>query len=710
MPKNASQSKNNIIIIGGFIIVLVLLASLVLVAITRIYNNENQVAEVSHELNDVAQAYVMRDAANNRALLLYRMAQIEDAILQDELYIDFTILASNFIVSFNNIKRSLHHQKDIELLAKTQKSIRRGGLIQVATANDIINGRIEKAQTTLASEVIPIQLDVSRKLTKLSEAFQNNADAELLAMSEQNEFSILVVSILGSIAFVLGIIITFYVTLRVTRSENAFVEQRLLADEANRAKSMFLATMSHEIRSPLAAIIGFSDTLRKSALSVDKTNASLESIHRNSKHLLHLINDILDITKIESGQFDIEIIKVSPFKVLEEAKHATWANINEKALRFKLSYAFPLPETIQTDPVRLKQILINLISNSIKFTKKGSINVNVSFSLKKQLMTFDVIDTGIGLTNEQQSKIFDSFTQADSSTTREYGGSGLGLNICTKLVNKLGGEIFVESTVGRGSKFSFTISSGLVIKDSLIFTLEDSVDDKDCHDMNAFEQLQGEVLLAEDTIDNQNLIEMYVTETGANITIVADGAQAVKMCESRQFDLILMDMQMPVLDGIEATKKIRYVDKKTPIVSLTANVLKSDYHRCLAAGANDFLSKPIDTRQFTEILQKYLEKSNSTATQVNQPVKLEHLTEKFLNDLPNRMKLIVDSKNQKNWQTVEHETHKLKGLGTTFGYPEITYMSAEINLCCRNTEFDNIVPLVEELNDFCVSVENKRNS
>ncbi len=710
MLKNTSQSKNNLTIIGGFIIVLVLLASLVLVAITRIYNNENQVTEVSHELNDVTQAFVMRDAANNRALLLYRMAQIEDAILQDELYADFTLLASNFIVSFNNIKRSLHHEKDIELLDETQKSIRRGGLVQIATANDIINGRIEKAQATLASEIIPIQLDVSRQLTELSEAFQDNADEELLAMSEQNKFSILVVSILGSIAFILGIIITYYVTVRVTRSENAFVEQRLIADEANRAKSMFLATMSHEIRSPLAAIIGFSDILRNSSLSADKSNSSLESIHRNSKHLLHLINDILDITKIESGQFDIEVIEVSPFKILEEAEQAVWANINEKSLNFKFSYAFPLPKTIQTDPIRLKQILINLISNSIKFTNKGSINVNVSFHSKNQLMMFDVIDTGIGLTSEQQSKIFESFTQADSSTTRKYGGSGLGLNICTKLVKKLGGEISVESTIGRGSKFSFTINSGLIAKDSLIYTLEDSATTTTSDINNTVEQLQGQVLLAEDTLDNQNLIEMYVTETGANITIVADGAQAVKMCESRQFDLILMDMQMPVLDGVEATKKIRYGDKKTPIVSLTANVLKSDYDRCFAAGANDFLSKPIDTKQFTEILQKYLKKSNQNTNQVIPAINLDKLTEKFLNDLPNRMKIIVDSKNQKNWQTVAEETHKLKGLGTSFGYPEITYMSAEINLCCRNVEYDGIESLIDELDDFCVSVESKRNA
>jgi len=712
MTRNSVKSKNKLTIIGGFLIVLYLLGSLMVIAITRIQNNENQIKIVTSELNDVSHAFIMRDAANNRALLLYRMAQTDDRFLQDDLYIEFVYHGSSFIKSYDIIEQRLHFTKDIELFNTTKKVIRLGGKTQETTAIDIIEGRTEKAHQILADKIIPIQLDVRKKLTLLSRSFQDNADTELNSISAQNEFSILLITIIGSVAIILGLLITYYVTQRVTKSENAFIEQQLLAEEASKAKSMFLATMSHEIRSPLAAIIGFSEILQKDKISPDKKKSILESIHRNSKHLLHLINDILDITKIEAGQLEIEQINVSPFEVINEFQSAIAVIAKEKGLSFNINYAFPLPELIRTDPVRLKQILINLTANAIKFTNKGGINVNVSCNKNKGFMTFDVIDTGIGLTKEQRVKIFDSFTQADSSTTRKFGGSGLGLNICLQLAKQLGGKISVESTPGRGSKFTFSITTGKISNNNLVYSLDHQSNQKESHNLSFTKKLFGKVLLAEDTVDNQNLIEMYVTETGATITIVENGAEAVKICETQRFDLILMDMQMPVMDGIEATKKIRLTDSKTPIISLTANAMKSDYEQCIDAGANEFLTKPIDITRFNQTLYKYLSNTKET-TNVGQKIKtLKNLTDKFLIELPARMAMIMELKKQQSWTKLEQETHKLKAIGTPLGYPEITDISSEINLCCHNEEFKEISVLIEELNKYCnsiTSIENKNN-
>jgi len=705
MIETSNKSQNKFTIIFGFLIVLFLLGFLMIIAISRIQNNEFQVEEVTHELDDVAHAFIMRDAANNRALLLYRMAQSNDSLLQNDLYVDFGNYGSKFLKSYEIVKQRLHYQKDIDLFKITRKSIQLGGSTQAATARDIIDGRTDKAHKILASEIIPIQLDVREKLTKLSQSFQYNADTELANISKQNDFSILLISILGSLAICVGIIISLYVTRRVTKSEHAFIEQRLIAEDANKTKSMFLATMSHEIRSPLAAIIGFSDLLRKSKMTAEKSQSCVVSIQRNSKHLLHLINDILDITKIEAGQLDIEQIDVSPFAVLDEIQSAILVNATDKGLDFKINYAFPLPEKIKTDPVRLKQILINLSSNAIKFTENGGINVNVACNKEKNDMTFDVIDTGIGLNKEQQQKVFDTFTQADSSTTRQYGGSGLGLNICKNLAQKLGGDISVESTPGRGSKFSFNISTGKISDNDLVYSLDHRESQNQDKTLNPAKKLFGQVLLAEDTIDNQDLIEMYVTDTGAEITIVNNGSEAVKICESRKFDLILMDMQMPVMDGIEATTKIRSVDSITPIISLTANAMKSDYERCIDAGANEFLTKPIDLVRFNQVLYKYLSSTKQSAPTESRINKLQKLTDKFLTDLPNRMSLILELKEQQSWGKLEEETHKLKGLGTPFGFPEITNMSSEINLCCRNEEFKQISMLVDELDNFCKKIK-----
>jgi signal transduction histidine kinase/CheY-like chemotaxis protein len=706
MIKTSSQfnSRNQIIITAGFFIVLILLGSLMAIAITRINSNDLQIHAVNQELTEVSHAFILRDAANNRALLLYRMAQTEDVFLQDDLYLEFGEHGSVFLKSYNAIENSLHKQKDIDLFNDAKISIKKGGEAQTETVINLIEGRIEKAHHALATRIIPIQKEVRDKLTLLASSFQKNADKELESISRQNKRSIFLITIIGSVAIILGLIITFYVTRRVISTEAAFIQQSLIAENANQAKTMFLATMSHEIRSPLAAIIGFSELLRKGIVSPEKMNSSIDSIHRNSQHLLQIINDILDITKIEAGQLDIEILSTSPFSILDEFQSTVAVTAKEKNLGFKINYNFPLPRVINTDPVRLKQILFNLSSNAIKFTEDGGIDINVSFNKNNDTLKFEVIDTGIGLTLKQQEKIFDSFTQADSSTTRKYGGSGLGLNICKLLAKKLGGTISVESSLDHGSKFSFSIKTGNISDDQLVYSLENNYHQNENKINSLDPKLDGEILLAEDSTDNQNLIEMYVTETGAKITIVDNGEEAVKICETQQFDLILMDMQMPIMDGIEATKLIRLKDKKTPIISLTANAMKSDFDMCIDAGATEFLTKPLNTERFNLVLYRYLSAAIEAPKRKLRPDRLKRLTDSFLLDLPNKLKLINNSFEKTLWLELENETHKLKAIGTPLGFPQLTELNDKINECCRDKRFDKISYLIDQLNCYCKTI------
>jgi len=598
--------KDKITIITGFFSVLLLLFILVSIAMMRIDNNKIQLTKITNDLSNIKDVHIMRSAIHNRALILYRMARTKDSFERDDMYMEFRDNASVFLKSSYKISENLFRQHETDLYTESNKSIRLNARAQNKAVDDILAGKIDAAYHLLEKKIIPIQQDVSQQLTILTLSLQNNANNAITDLSILNDDSNFLLAIIGSIAITLGLFITFFVTKRISISEKAFIEQQILAEDANKAKTMFLATMSHEIRSPLSAIIGFSDLLQTEKMTQNKSVSCLESIQRNSKHLLQLINNILDITKIEADQLKIEKINVSPFSILDEFQSTIAMNAKDKGLGFKINYAFPLPQQIQTDPIRLKQILINLASNAIKFTSEGEISMYITYDHELKKMTFNVIDSGIGLTLKQQEKIFDSFTQADSSTTRQFGGSGLGLRICKQLVQKLGGDIVVESTPGRGSKFSFNIDTGTIINDNLVYSLEECTTHCNSTKFNPIKKIMGKILLAEDTEDNQVLIEMYVTNTGASITIVDNGAEAVKICATQQFDLILMDMQMPVMDGVEATKKIRLLNPNIPIIVLTANALKSDFENCIDAGANEFLTKPIDIIRFNQTLYKYL--------------------------------------------------------------------------------------------------------
>jgi len=387
-----------------------------------------------------------------------------------------------------------------------------------------------------------------------------------------------------------------------------------VAEDANRSKSAFLANMSHEIRTPLTAILGYAELLHDPEVAQAERADAARTIQRNGQHLLSVIDDILDLSKIEAGKLQIELLPCSPRQLVAEVVEALRVRAAAKGLSLVATCVGPIPEQILTDPTRLRQILLNLGGNAIKFTEHGSVTLEVSSrntagSDGGQLVVA-VVDTGIGLDAEQASRLFAPFQQADASTTRRFGGTGLGLVISKRLAQSLGGDISVHGARGSGCRFELTIATG---------PLDGSrCDDRPIAIAVAAPQprarairLAGRILLAEDGPDNRLLIGRLLERAGAVVDTAADGRAAVQRVQAAQaagtpHDLILMDMQMPELDGYEATRALRASGIGVPIVAVTAHAMNGDRERCVAAGCDDYLTKPIDRLAMLTVCERLL--------------------------------------------------------------------------------------------------------
>ncbi len=387
------------------------------------------------------------------------------------------------------------------------------------------------------------------------------------------------------------------------------------ADQANKSKSEFLANMSHEIRTPMNAIVGFSDLLGDENLSTEQRE-KVNIIKDSSRNLLALINDILDFSKIEAGKLDTEFIDYSLAKCLNSIESMMRPRTEQKGIDFQVIEANGLPAQIHTDPTRLRQCLINLVNNAVKFTEQGYVHINVSLETTgtQPNIRFDVEDTGIGIPEDKQKSVFELFTQADGSTSRKFGGTGLGLTITKQLAGLLGGNVSLTSQPGKGSVFSLTIPAGLDVTKQPFLDRHDIADhwtdESRKTDKTTF---SGEVLVAEDVKTNQILMKSMLATMGIEVTIADDGREALEKASSKSFDLILMDIHMPNMDGHQATKALREKGIKTPIVALTAGAMKGDEEKAIKTGCDAYLSKPIDRTKLIETIQKYLPENNDSA-------------------------------------------------------------------------------------------------
>jgi len=389
------------------------------------------------------------------------------------------------------------------------------------------------------------------------------------------------------------------------------------AEAANLAKSRFLASMSHEIRTPMTAIMGYMDLLIEEHGDRPATLDKLCVMKRNGQHLLEIINDILDLSKIEAGRLKVEIIECSPCEIVSDVASLMRVRARTKDLAFEVEYAGPIPKTVRTDPTRLRQILINLLGNAIKFTMAGGVRLVVRLTGgtgAHPLLQFDVVDTGIGLNEDQIQRVFQPFQQGDAATARRFGGTGLGLTISRRLAEMLGGDITVHSRPGEGSTFRITVATGPIDRSEMLepseaatFQRSPGEDQPDSTPNGG--KLDCRILLAEDGPDNQRLIALVLRKAGAEVTVVENGQLAMHRAlaarqQGRPFDVILMDMQMPVLDGYQATRALRSQGYRQPIIALTANAMASDRTECLEAGCDEFITKPIDRRKLIDAIRQ----------------------------------------------------------------------------------------------------------
>ena len=379
--------------------------------------------------------------------------------------------------------------------------------------------------------------------------------------------------------------------------EQSIQEARRDAEAANQSKSEFLANMSHEIRTPMTAILGYTDLLAE-MIDDDELIQHVRTIRRNGDFLLDIINDILDLSKIEAGKFEISQQHFSPQRLVEDVRSIMEVRATENAIELEVEYRGQIPVQIESDPKRLKQVLINLVGNAIKFTPTGNVKIFVSYMASDKCLRFDIADSGIGISEVQKQRLFQPFSQGDGNVNREFGGTGLGLVISKRLTEMLGGSISVESELGKGSTFTATIAIGNV-QDVATFNAQSEPERVYSHARSASLHLRCHILVVDDRRDIRFLSNRFLTDAGATVTEAENGEIAValvsdSLLNKSPFDLILLDMQMPKLDGYATAKALRKLGFTNPIIALTADAMQGDMNRCIESGCNDYLSKPID--------------------------------------------------------------------------------------------------------------------
>jgi len=490
--------------------------------------------------------------------------------------------------------------------------------------------------------------------------------------------------------------------------------------QANRAKNDFLANVSHEIRTPMNAVIGFGDLLAAEDLTVSQREL-LDTIRNSSKNLLTLLNDILDFAKIEAGKMEAEVIDTDLSELLDEIYTFYKLAADRKGLDFEITIAGNVPAMIRTDPTRVRQCLINFISNAIKFTEEGFIKVAVStaHTTGKDWLRFDVADSGIGIKPDKTKVIFESFCQGDGSTTRKFGGTGLGLAITKRLAELLGGRASVKSCPDEGSVFSLTIPCESVGEDTETlsrFVPRERIPQLPPAQLPA---LIGNVLVAEDNITNRRLITILLENLSIRTTAVDDGAKALEMACSERFDLIIMDIRMPDMNGHQAARKLRQKGITTPIIALTAGVLKEDREECIKSGCDYYLPKPVNMQKLYEILSLFLStKDASPQPQVSETpdiisilagnAALEPVIEVFLLDLPSILARINRACEKTDLEYLQSAAHDLKGASSSAGFMALFALARELEAHIKSEKIDAIAKTVEQISRLCERIYKKQ--
>ncbi len=489
------------------------------------------------------------------------------------------------------------------------------------------------------------------------------------------------------------------------RVEAELQQAKAAAESASRTKSDFLASMSHEIRTPMNSIMGIADLLAKTTLSPEQ-DKYVQIFRRAGDNLLNLINDILDLSKVEASQLELERTGFALNDHLEKVTEMVAARAHEKGLTLVCEIAPDMPTDLVGDPTRLRQVLLNLIGNAIKFTQSGEVTLRVALDGNSvpTALRFTVSDTGIGIPAEKLDQVFERFTQADSSTTRRFGGSGLGLTISKRLVELMGGRIWVESEVGEGSVFAFTVPFEIWAAAN-----RPAVAPVGTGPEPPLPALR--ILLVEDSPDNCTIVMAYLDDTPYRVEIAGTGAIACKMFEAGRYDLVLMDRQMPVMDGLTATRTIRAWERAngrppTPIIALTASALKGDREMCLAAGCTAFLTKPIKQEVLLQAIKEHSVVAHTSSAHEDRPMdqmllrvnrKLADRIPAYLQTCRQNVVVMLDALDRVDFETVTSLGHQMRGSGGAYGFQVITDIGAALEEAAESADNDVSRKWVSEL-------------
>ena len=552
-------------------------------------------------------------------------------------------------------------------------------------------------------------------------------------------FAVHTTPILGS-----GMMLAFDDITVLEENKIELAKARDAAEKANESKSAFLANMSHEIRTPMNAILGFTEVLRR---NIDRDESRrqkhLNTIHSSGTHLLSLINDILDLSKIEADRLEVESIPCAVHRVIADVTTVMRVRAEEKGISIGFQFDGNIPESVTTDPARLRQILMNLVGNAIKFTEQGGVRIIAKLDSADDndpMMVFHVVDTGVGMSQAATKKIFDPFSQADASVTRKFGGTGLGLSISKRLAEALGGGISVESEEGKGSVFTFSIHTGPLDGIEMICPTEEELESSFEEEERVAISLPNlRVLLVDDGEENRDLMSLILEEAGTTFDTAENGLEAMQKATASEWDVILMDMQMPVMDGYTATSKLREQGYDKPIIALTAHAMQSAEQECLDAGCTGFLTKPVDFDRLismlaeiagleveTEVVQPEAGEANNAnevnddtcemaerdavdaeaSTNDSEPIvstlplhkeRFRAIVAQFVDRLDERFDALDQLIAEGNAKELTEQGHSLKGASGNCGFEPLSLVAADIEMAGRAGDLEAIPELLADL-------------